>query len=129
MVSIVLAQSGDLVLLGVAGVKRAASIGFLGLATLVLAQSLDLVTFSVMVGRRGVAAELNPLVGGMYVHLGMPAIVAAKILLIVLVGALAIAGWARGGRGVWWLVGAIPVAIAIAFGLIGGYTNAVAYLG
>jgi hypothetical protein len=101
----------------------------LRLATLVLAQSLDLATFWVMVGRRGVAAEMNPLVGGMYLHFGMTAIVVAKVLLVVLIAALAVAAWARGGRGVWSLVGAVPLAMAIAFGLIGGYTNTLAYLG
>jgi hypothetical protein len=101
----------------------------LRLVTLFVAQSFDLATFSAMVARHGVAAEANPLVGGLFLTLGMPAVAMAKLLLVVLVAALAVAGWARGGRGTWALVGIVPVAIAIAAGLLGGITNTWAYLG
>ncbi len=101
----------------------------LRLVTLLAAQLFDLATFGVMVGRHGVAAEANPTVGNLFVELGMPAVALLKILLIVAVGALAVAAWARGGRGAWMLVGVAPIAIAIIAGVFGGYTNAVAYLG
>ena len=101
----------------------------LRLVTLAVAQSLDLITFTVMVERRGVVAEANPLVGDLFVAHGLAAVAALKILLVLLIGALVVAAWARGGRGVWMLVGAIPLTLAIAAGIFGGWTNAMAYLG
>ncbi len=123
------AQSLDLVGLVAAAWNRAASVGFLRLATLALAQAVDLATFSVMVARHGAAAEANPLVSDLFVTLGLPAVVVAKLALIVLVGALCVTSAARGGRGVWSLVGGLPLALAIAAGLIGGITNAATLLG
>ena len=102
---------------------RAASFGVLRLVTLGLAQALDLATFSVMVGRHGAAAEANPLVTGIFATFGMPAVVVAKLALIVLIGALFIAASARGSRGIWSMIGGLPLALAIAAGLIGGITN------
>ena len=102
---------------------RAASFGFLRLATLSLAQALDLATFSLMVARHGATAEANPLVSDMFDSFGMPAVVFAKAALIVLIGALCIAASARGNRGVWSMVGGLPLALAIAAGIIGGITN------
>ena len=61
--------------LGATIVSRAASIGFLRLATLALAQAIDLATFSMMVARHGAAAEANPLVNDLFVTLGMPAVI------------------------------------------------------
>ena len=101
----------------------------LRLLTLTVAQSLDLVTFWLMVGRRGVVAESNPLVGSMFTAHGMAAVATLKVLLILLIGALTVAAWARGARGVWALVGAIPLGLAIVAGILGGWTNAMAYLG
>ena len=118
----------DLLALSVAAVSRAASIGFLRLATLALAQAIDLATFSVMVARHGAAAEANPLVSDLFVTLGMPAVIVAKAALVLLIGALCIAAGARGGRGVWAMVGGLPLALAIAAGLIGGITNAAVLL-
>jgi hypothetical protein len=100
----------------------------LRIATLTLAQALDMTTFVLMVRRDGPGAEANPIVASMLVELGMPAVTAAKIALIVLVGALALAATGR-PRGVWSVVGGLPLALAIAFGLIGGITNAAAILG
>jgi hypothetical protein len=97
--------------------------------TLFVAQSFDLATFAVMVGRHGVAAEANPLVSHLFVEFGMPAVTAVKLLVIVEVAALAVAAWARGGRGVWRLVGLVPLGLAIAVGLVGGITNTLAYFG
>jgi hypothetical protein len=128
LVSIVVSQSVDLVWLVVAGLSRAASVGFLRLATLFLAQALDLATFSVMVGRHGAAAEANPLVSDLFLAYGMPAVVAAKLALVVLVGALSVAASTQRHGRVWSVVGGLPLAIAIAFGLIGGITNAATFL-
>ena len=101
----------------------------LRLVTLFVAQSFDLATFSVMVGRHGVAAEANPLVGTCSCRSGCRPSPSLKLLLVVFVGALAVAAWARGGRGSWALVGIVPVAFAIVAGLFGGITNTWAYLG
>jgi hypothetical protein len=128
-VSIILAQSGDLAALVAAAFDRAASIGFLRLATLFLAQALDLVTFSVMVDRHGVIAEANPLVSSLFDSYGMPAVAFLKFALVLLVGALCVASAARGGRGVWAVIGGLPLALGITAGLIGGITNAASYLG
>ena len=116
--------TGDLMGLVVVGLRAATSIGFLRLATLVVAQSFDLATFSLMVARHGTIAEANPIVVDLFVSFGMPAVFLAKAALMVLVGALSVAAWSqRGGTRIWSLVGGLPLAIAIAFGLIGGITN------
>lgn len=129
LVGILAAQSLDLVGLGAAALTRAASVNFLRLATLALAQGIDLATFSVMVARHGAAAEANPLVSDLFTTLGLPAVLAAKIALVTLIGALCVASAARGRRGVWAMVGGLPLALAIAAGLIGGITNTAVLLG
>lgn len=123
MVSIVIGESLGLVLLAVGALSRLATVGFLRVATLALAQAFDLATFSVMVARHGSTAEANPLVNDLFDALGMPAVVGAKLALIVLVSALGLAASSRGGRGMWSMVGGLPLALAIAAGLIGGITN------
>jgi hypothetical protein len=82
-----------------------------------------------MVARHGAAAEANPVVSDLFVTLGMPAVVLAKAALVLLIGALCIAAAARGRRGVWAMVGGLPLALAIAAGLIGGITNTAVLLG
>jgi hypothetical protein len=129
LVSILLAQSFDLVALVAAGISKAATVGFLRLATLFLAQAFDLATFSVMVSRHGLAAEANPIVSDVFDSYGMPAVVMLKLALVLLIGALVVAAAARGGRGHWAMIGGLPLAFAIAAGLIGGITNTAAYLG
>jgi hypothetical protein len=96
--------------------------------TLLAAQGLDFATFNSMVAIRGAGAEANPLVQELFVALGTPAVAIAKLLLIGLVIALGVAAAARGRQGVWSTVGGLPLAIAIAAGLIGGITNAATIL-
>jgi hypothetical protein len=101
----------------------------LALATLGLAQAFDLATFTVMVATHGPSAEANPLVSDLFDSFGMPAVVAVKFALILLVAALFVASssYARGSlRGA---VGSVPLALAITAGLIGGITNAASILG
>jgi hypothetical protein len=95
----------------------------LRVVTLALAQAFDFATFHTMVGLRGVAAEANPLVQGMFMSLGTPAVIAAKIALVTLIAALAVAAAVRGGKGRWAAVGGLPLALGIAAGIIGGITN------
>ncbi len=109
-------------------VGRAASVGFLRLATLFLAQALDLATFSVMVARHGAAAEANPIVDHLFDSFGMSAVVVAKLALVLLIGSLCVAASSRGSRGVWSVIGGLPLALAIAAGLIGGITNTATFL-
>jgi hypothetical protein len=96
--------------------------------TLFAAQGLDFATFNTMVGRHGVVAEGNPLVQGMFVTLGTPAVAVAKLALIGLIIALGVASAARGRQGIWSVIGGLPLALAIAAGIIGGITNAAVLL-
>jgi hypothetical protein len=98
-------------------------------ATLFAAQMFDFATFHAMVGSRGAAAEANPLIQAMFLSLGTPAVVMAKVLLITLIIALGVAAAVRGGQGRWSIVGGMPLALGIAVGIIGGITNAAAILG
>jgi len=127
-VSVLAIPARDLLALAVFAVGRAASIGFLRLATLALAQAFDLATFSVMVARQGSAAEANPLVGDLFATFGMPAVAAAKLALVVLVGCLSVAATSRNGRGAWSMIGGLPLALAISAGIIGGITNTATFL-
>ena len=99
------------------------------LATLALAQTLDLATFVLMVRTHGVAAEANPLVADLFSALGEPAVVIAKVFLMVVVAALCLAAAASTPSRTWRAVGGLPIAVAIALGLIGGITNTAALLG
>lgn len=128
LISIVIGQSFELVSLAFAGLGRLASAGFLRVATLCLAQTFDLTTFGLMVTRHGSMAEANPLVSNLFDTLGMPAVVGAKLALIVLIAALCLAASSRGSRGMWSMVGGLPLALAITAGLIGGITNTAALL-
>ena len=42
--------------------------------------------------------------------------------------ALSVAAWSQGRRGVWSVIGGLPLALGVAAGLIGGITNTAAYL-
>ncbi len=128
LASVLVNQSYDLVSLIATAIARAANVGFLRLATLFLAQAFDLATFSVMVSRHGATAEANPIVSDLFDSFGMPAVVLAKLALVLLVGALFIAASTHGRRGVWSLIGGLPLALAITAGLIGGITNAATFL-
>jgi hypothetical protein len=96
--------------------------------TLFAAQMFDFATFNAMVGIRGPGAEANPLVQGLFLSFGTPAVVIAKALLIGLIMALGVAAAVRGGEGRWAAVGGLPLALGIAAGIIGGITNAAVLL-
>ena len=128
LASIVVSESLDLVSLVVIAFRRAANFGFLRVATLALAQAFDLATFNIMVARHGLGAEANPLVSDLFGAMGMSAVVFAKLAIVLLTAALCLAASARGGRGVWAVVGGLPLAVAIAGGLIGGITNTATFL-
>ena len=97
--------------------------------TLAIAQAFDFATFSVMVRAHGVSAEANPLVQSLFMGLGTPAVAFAKIALVTLITALAVAAAIRGAEGRRWaVVGGVPLALGIAAGLVGGITNAAVIL-
>jgi hypothetical protein len=100
----------------------------LRLVTLAIAQAFDFATFNAMVGTRGPGAEANPLVQSMFVTLGTPAVGIAKVALVILIVALAVAAAVRGGQGRWAAIGGLPLALGIAAGIIGGITNAAVLL-
>jgi hypothetical protein len=108
----------------------------LRLATLALAQGLDLWTFGLMVARHGIAAEANPLVASLFMGLGLPSLVVGKVALVIAIGALVVAGAVAAGGAVrrgqaartWAAVRGVPLALAITAGLIGGITNAAVIL-
>ena len=91
--------------------------------TLAIAQAFDFATFDVMVRSHGPGAEANPIVSGMFEALGTPAVAVAKVALVTLITALAIAATVHGSKGRWALIGGMPVALGIAAGIIGGITN------
>jgi hypothetical protein len=95
----------------------------LRVVVLALAQAFDFATFNTMVQIKGASAEANPLVQNLFLNLGTPAVVAAKVALVTLIAALAVAAAVRGGKGRWAAVGGLPLALGIAAGLIGGITN------
>jgi hypothetical protein len=96
----------------------------MALATLALAQAFDFATFNVMVARHGLVAEANPIVRSVYESLGTFGVAAAKLALVLLIANLYIAAWGRGRGGIWAVSGGLPIALAIAAGIIGGITNA-----
>ena len=91
--------------------------------TLAIAQAFDFATFSVMVGHHGAGAEANPIVHGLFETLGTPAVAVAKVALVTLITALAIAATVNGSKGRWAVIGGMPLALGIAAGIIGGITN------
>ncbi len=101
----------------------------LALVTVVLAQALDLTTFILMVARRSPAAEANPLVAHLLATVGVPGLLFGKAAIVLLVGALGLLVVGQVVRGRRAAIVVAPMAVAILAGLIGGYTNAVAYLG
>ena len=109
-------------------VDRTTTVRFLALTTLVLAQTFDLATFNWMIRQHGLHHEANPIVQNLFESSGMLAVVGVKAALIVLVGALFVSAWSRRPGYIRDLVGGLPVALAIAVGLIGGITNAATIL-
>jgi hypothetical protein len=93
--------------------------------TLTVAQLLDLGTFIRMIGRHGNGAEANPLVSHLLNQYGFEFVAVTKIVALSLVVAVTVV--LAGPREqpahprLAWLV----VAVAVAVGIVGGWTNAV----
>ena len=94
----------------------------LAIATMTLAQILDLGTFVAMVQRIGLGGEANPLVAGMVEDWGLPIAAVAKLAVIALTVAVAVVLTNRTRR-TDRALGVAVVAVAIAAGLVGGGSN------
>jgi hypothetical protein len=97
------------------------------LAALLAAQLFDFGTFTLMIGKHGIAAEVNPLVAQGYVTYGFPVLILVKLLLVVLLGSIVVL-LARdvptrpAARG----FAATITVLAVTAGLIGGISNVLA---
>ena len=96
------------------------------LAAMFAAQFFDLGTFSLMVGRHGVAAEVNPIVAQGFADWGMPLVVIAKFALILLVGSIVFLLADRPVRETSLRLAALVTILAVAAGLTGGVSNVAA---
>jgi hypothetical protein len=94
----------------------------LALATMALAQILDLGTFVTMVRRVGLGAEANPIVAGLVMDYGLPVAAVVKVALLAFIVALAVVLERRGGR-LDRVMGVVVIAAAIGAGLVGGGSN------
>jgi hypothetical protein len=97
------------------------------LAALFAAQLFDLGTFSVMVGRHGVAAEVNPIVAQGFAGWGMVLVIVAKLALFMLVGSIVVLlAERRPARRTSLRLAAFLTVMAVVAGLTGGVSNVVA---
>ena len=94
-----------------------------GVLTMSAAQLLDLATFVNMIRQLGPAAELNPLVSGLYALYGYPMVAIVKIILLALVTAITTILFARTSRP---RLAASLLALGTLVGLVGGLSNAIA---
>ena len=97
------------------------------IAAILAAQLFDLATFIIMVGRHGIATEVNPLVANGFAGFGFPMVVAMKLTLVLLLGSIVVVlDLSRpAGRSVPWMAPAIAV-LAVLAGLVGGISNTIA---
>lgn len=97
------------------------------LATLLAAQLFDFGTFTLMVDRHGIVAEMNPLVAQGFEAFGLPILALSKIALIVLLGSIVIllARDMPSRRPIPGLAASITL-LAVIGGLIGGISNVLA---
>ena len=95
--------------------------------SLIAAQLFDFGTFTVMVGRHGIAAEANPLVANGFAVFGMPILVLMKVALIVLLASIVVI-LARERRHHRSMpdIAAFVTLLAVVGGLIGGISNVLA---
>jgi hypothetical protein len=98
----------------------------LRIAALVAAQLFDYGTFTLMVGRHGIGAELNPIVANGFAAFGLPIVALAKLALVVLIGSIIVilAHDRRSSHGTMRIATFVTM-IAVAAGLIGGISNIV----
>lgn len=91
------------------------------LAAMLAAQLFDLGTFTRMVDQHGIGAELNPVVAQGFDLFGYPLVVAAKLVLVVLVGSIVVV-LATGPRPRPILASFVTL-LAVGAGVLGGISN------
>jgi hypothetical protein len=96
------------------------------LASLLAAQLFDFATFALMVGRHGVAAELNPVVAQGFIGFGLPFLAFTKLAVVVLVGSIVVVlGRDAAERSPSRLAAGLAV-LGVVAGVAGGISNAIA---
>jgi hypothetical protein len=98
------------------------------LATMLTAQLFDFGTFTVMIARRGALAELNPLVAHGFDNYGLPLLAVAKAALVLLLASIVvILGRPAPGRRSGTRLATTVALLAVAAGLIGGFSNVLVF--
>lgn len=96
------------------------------LAAIFAAQLFDFATFTIMVERHGIRAELNPLVAAGYEAGGLPILLLAKLALVILVGAtIVILGRRASAIHLPSRTAGVVTVIAVVAGLVGGFSNSI----
>lgn len=96
----------------------------LRLAALLAAQLFDYGTFTLMVERHGIRAELNPIVAHGFATFGLPIIALAKLALVVLIGSIIVVlAQDRTASPRTMRVATFVTMLAVVGGLIGGISN------
>ena len=97
------------------------------LAALLAAQLFDFGTFTLMIGRHGIAAEVNPIVAQGYDTYGLPVLILVKLALVVLLGSIVVllARDMPTRPAVRGFAATISV-LAVGAGLVGGISNVLA---
>jgi hypothetical protein len=97
------------------------------IASLLAAQLFDFGTFTLMIERHGIAAEMNPLVAQGFDAYGLPILIGVKFALVVLLASIVVlvgrSGPAR--RSVPGLAASITI-LAVIGGMVGGISNVLA---
>ena len=90
------------------------------------AQMFDFVTFTIMVERHGVQAELNPIVAASFLTGGLPILFFVKLALVMLVGStIVILGRRESPIAVPSKLASLVTVAAVIGGVFGGWTNAI----
>lgn len=96
----------------------------LRLAALLAAQLFDYGTFTLMVERHGIRAELNPIVAHGFATFGLPIVALAKLALVVLIGSIIVVlAQDRSASRMTTRVAAFVTIVAVVGGLFGGISN------
>ena len=97
------------------------------IAALLAAQLFDFGTFTLMIGRHGIVAEVNPIVAQGFDSFGMPILALSKVALIVLLGSIIVllARDVPSRRPIPGLAATITL-LAVIGGLVGGISNVLA---
>jgi hypothetical protein len=97
------------------------------IAALLAAQLFDFGTFTLMIGRHGIVAEVNPIVAQGFDSFGMPILALSKVAIIVLLGSIVVllARDVPSRRPIPGLAATITL-LAVIGGLVGGISNVLA---